>query len=394
MTLLQQLRREWGLLISDPWLRAFVSWVPLLLFFILWWIFSAGIPRDLAIGIVDLDHSDLSRTLVRHYDSNPLLRVSGQYESVRQGSRDLRSGKINALVVIPSALKRDVISGHPPQVTAFYNTQFILIGKLISSGLQFSQGTFSAEIDIVKAMIHGDVISQAVAASVPVSAQITPLFNLSSDYAQFLASALIPAIWQVLIVLVTILALSREIRLQGLASWLEDSPFKAIVGKLLPYTFILWLHGAIFLYFMYGVLNWPMNGHWEILLLSQLLVILASQAVALLVFLVVQNTDLALSFAAAYTAPSFAFMGITFPATDMNTLALIWRDLIPVSHYMQIQLYQANHGASIQTALPQIGALMLFFIAFLLAWQWTVYVILKSHKSHKTHVKTAGVYKV
>ena len=201
-------------------------------------------------------------------------------------------------------------------------------------------------------MIHGDVISQAVAAAVPVSAQITPLFNLSSDYSQFLASALIPAIWQVLIVLVTMLALSRELRLQGFASWLMDSPFKAIVGKLLPYTFILWLHGAVFLYFMYGVLNWPMNGHWGILLLSQLLMILASQAVALMVFVIVQDADLALSFAAAYTAPSFAFMGITFPATDMNTLALIWRDLIPVSHYMQIQLYQANHGASIETALP------------------------------------------
>jgi len=174
VTFFQQIRREWGLLVSEPWLRAFVSWVPLLLFFILWWIFSAGIPRDLAIGIVDLDHSDLSRTLVRHYDANSLLSVSGQYESVRQGSRDLRSGKINALVVIPVNLKRDVISGHPPQVTAFYNTQFILIGKLISSGLLVAQGTFSAEIDVVKAMIHGDVISQAVAAAVPVSAQITP----------------------------------------------------------------------------------------------------------------------------------------------------------------------------------------------------------------------------
>ena len=394
MTILQQLRREWGLLVTDPWLRAFVSWVPLLLFFILWWIFSSSIPRDLAIGIVDLDHSDLSRSLVRHYDSNPVLSVTSQYESIRQGSRALSSGKINALVVIPSNLKRDVITGHPPQVTAFYNTQFILTGKLISSGLLVAQGTFSAEIDIVKAMIQGDVIDQAVAAAVPVSTQITPLFNLKSDYAQFLVSALIPAIWQVLIILITMLALSRELRLQGFASWLADSPFKAIVGKLLPYTLILWLHGAVFLYFMYGVLNWPMNGHWGVLLLSQLLVILASQAVALLVVVVVQNADIALSFAAAYAAPSFAFMGITFPATDMNTLALIWRDLIPVSHYMQIQLYQANHGASIQTALPQMGALMLFFIAFPIAWQWVVYVILKSPKTHvKTHVKTTGADK-
>ncbi|NOQ78039.1 MAG: ABC transporter permease, partial [Gammaproteobacteria bacterium] len=248
VTLAQQVRREWGLLVTDTWLRASVSWVPLLLFFILWWIFSAGIPRDLAIGIVDQDHSDLSRSLVRHYDSNPVLYVMSQYDSVRQGRFALSTGKINALVVIPSGLKRNVMTGHPPQVTAFYNTQFLLTGKLVSSGLEIAQQTFSAEIDIVSAMIQGDVISQAIASAVPVSAQITPLFNTNSDYAQFLASAVIPAVWQVLIILITLLALSRELRLQGLANWLKNNPLKAIAGKLLPYTIILWFHGAIFLY--------------------------------------------------------------------------------------------------------------------------------------------------
>ena len=389
MTLFQQLRREWGLLITDPWLRAFVSWVPLLSFFILWWIFSAAIPRDLAIGVVDLDHSDLSRNLVRHYDANSVLRVSNQYESISKGSMALRSGEINALVVIPSKLKRDVITGHPPQVTAFYNTQFLLTGEVVSSGLQFAQGTFAVKIDIVKAMMHGDVLDQAIAAAVPVRGQITSLFNSNNNYAQFLASAIIPAFWQVLIILVTIVALSRELRLHGLASWLGNTPIKAMMAKLLPYTLILWVHGAIFLYVMFVVLNWPMNGDWGILLISQLLTILASQAVALLVFVIVQNADLALSFAAAYSAPSFAFMGITFPATDMNTLAQIWRDLIPVSHYMQIQMYQANHGASIETALPQMGVLILFFIGFPIAYQWVIHIILNAHKSD-VHSARAG----
>ena len=391
MSVFQHLRREWGLLITDPWLRAFVSWVPLLLFFILWWIFSAAIPRDLAIGVVDLDHSDLSRSLVRHYDANSVLRVSNQYASVREGSFALRGGEINALIVIPAKLKRDVITGHPPQVTAFYNTQFLLTGEVVSSGLLFSQETFAVKIDILKAMAHGEVIDQAIATAIPVSGQITALFNSNNNYAQFLASAIIPAFWQVLIILVTIVALSRELRLQGLASWLENNPIRAIVGKLLPYTLILWIHGAIFLYVMFYVLNWPMNGDWRILLISQLLTILASQAVALLVFVIVQNADLALSFAAAYSAPSFAFMGITFPATDMNVLAQIWRDLIPVSHYMQIQLYQSNHGASIETALPQMGALVLFLICFPLAYQWIIHLILKNHKSdvHSVSVEQA-----
>jgi len=52
--------------------------------------------------------------------------------------------------------------------------------------------------------------------------------------------------------------------------------------------------------------------------------------------------------------------------------AQIWRDFLPVSHYINIQLYQANHGASVSTALPQLGALLLFSVAFLLAYQLAV----------------------
>jgi ABC-2 type transport system permease protein len=170
------------------------------------------------------------------------------------------------------------------------------------------------------------------------------------------------------------LALSREMRLQGLAAWLGEQPLAAIAGKLLPYTAILWLQGIMFLWFMYGLLDWPMNGSWDILLLSQLLTVLASQAMGLLLFLVVKNSARALSLAAAYTAPSFAFMGVTFPATDMIVPAQIWRDFLPISHYINIQLYQANHGASIFTALPQIGALLLFSVAFLLAYQLAIHI--------------------
>lgn len=111
-----------------------------------------------------------------------------------------------------------------------------------------------------------------------------------------------------------------------------------------------------------------MNGSWDILILSQLLMVLASQAMGLLLYLLLKDAARALSMAAAYTAPSFAFMGVTFPVTDMTVPAQIWRNFIPVSHYIDIQLHQTNHGASAYSALPQMGALLLFLIVFFLAY--------------------------
>jgi len=373
-TLQQQIRREWHLLLSDAWLRAIVSWIPLLLFLMMWWIFSAGLPRDLAIGIVDLDHSDISRGLIRQYDAHPSLSVSRQFSDVNSGSRAMRNGEINALLVIPYKLKAQIIAGQPPQVTAFYNSQFLLTGNIIAGALTQAHGTFGPKLEVLNAMANGNIGEQALGAAVPVATQSTALFNINTNYANFLVSALIPSLWQILIVVITMLALSREMRLQGLANWLGEKPLIAIAGKCFPYTLILWLHGIISLWFMYGLLGWPMNGSWEILLLSQLLMVLASQSVGLLLFLLVKNSARALSLAAAYTAPSFAFIGVTFPATDMTFPAQIWRDFIPVSHYIKIQLYQANHGASVLTALPQIGGLLLFSVAFLLAYQLAVQI--------------------
>lgn len=376
----QQIRREWQLLLSDAWLRALVSWLPLLLFLILWWIFSAGLPRDLTIGVVDLDHSDLSRALIRQYDAHPSLRVSRQFSDVNTGSQAMRNGEINALLVIPYEMKKHIITGRPPQVTAFYNSQFLLTGNMIVSALQQAQGTFGARLEVMNAMMSGKVGAQALAAAVPVGTQVTALFNINTNYANFLVSGLLPSLWQILIVIITMLALSRELHLQGLAAWLGEQPVAAIAGKLLPYSLILWLQGLAFLWFMYGFLGWPMNGSWDVLVLSQLLMVLASQAMGLLLFLLVKDPARALSLAAAYTAPSFAFMGITFPATNMNLPAQMWRELLPVSHYINIQLYQANHGASVSSALPQMGALLLFFVAFLLAYKLAVRIKQQAQK--------------
>ena len=157
----------------------------------------------------------------------------------------MRNGEINALLVIPYELKKHIVNGRPPQVTAFYNSQFLLTGNMIASALAQAHGTYGAKLEVMSEMVKGNVGVQALGAAVPVGTPATPLFNINTNYANFLVSGLIPGIWQILIVVITMLALSREIRLQGLADWLSEAPLAAIAGKLLPYTIILWLHGMV-----------------------------------------------------------------------------------------------------------------------------------------------------
>ncbi len=372
--------REWHFLKKDHWLMSLVTWVPICLFILLWYIFSAGLPRNLSIAVVDLDHSQMSRSLIRHYDANPMLRLERQFISINKGQKALMAAEVNALIVLPAKMEADTRIGRPPQITVFYNAQFLLIGKLIASAVLQSQGTFNAKVSALQAYSQGKVGVQALGAAVPVSSQITALFNINNNYAQFLVTAIIPAMWQILIVVVTLLALTREIRLQGITSWLSHNPVRAMLAKLWPYTLILWLHGLLFLLGMYVILDWQMNGSWLVLILTLLLMVIASQAMAILLFMLVKDSARALSLAAAYTAPSFAFMGVTFPATDMTLPARIWRELLPVSHYIEVQIAQASHGASTTSALPQMFNLLLFCGAFLPALLLAKRLVNKSNK--------------
>jgi len=358
--------REWRVLWRDPWLLALVSWVPLLLFFLMWAIFSQGIARDLPLGVVDLDKSRISRALIRHYDASPALATTSHYLDVQEGAAALRAGEIYGLVILPANLEKQTMLGRPPAVDAFVNSQFLLIGKLINSALLQAQGTFVGKIEIAKNLATGaPVFDRALATAMPIASQVTPLFNSNNHYAQFLVSAMLPAVWQILMVAVTVLSLAAEQRRDGLQEWLGASPIKALIAKFLPLILLFWLHGLLFLWGMYIFLGWPMHGNWTLLLFAQLVTVCASLAAASLFFFLTLDAARGLSLAAAYTAPGLAFMGVTFPVTDMTLPATLWRSLLPISHYIEIQFGQVNYGAPLQAAMEPLQHLALFVVPLL-----------------------------
>ena len=369
---------EWHHLIGDPWLLSLVSWLPPLCFLIIYLIFSQGLARDLSIGIVDLDQSRLSRGMIRYYDASPTLAVNESYPSLQEGIRALRGGTIYGLVLLPLDMEKNAIRGRVPKVEAFYNNQFLLIGKLVKSAVLGVHTTFVAHIDTVKNLgTKSPVIGQAMAAAVPISSQMRPLFNQNNNYAQFLVSAIIPALWQIFIVMTTVLCIAAELRREGLASWLGSQPARALFFKLVPYTLLFWLHGISYLLTMFTYLGWPMHGNLGYLIFCQLLTVCACQAVGALLFFLSKDPARSLGLAAAYAAPGLAFMGVTFPATDMTLPARIWRSLLPASHYIDVQIAQVNYGAPVSLSLPQIKNLALFILPGLI-------VLLLAYKTVQT----------
>ena len=356
--------REWRLLWQDPFGRALASWLPLLLMGILCWIFSAGLARDLKVGLVDLDQSVLSHQLAYSLDASAGLKVARQFDSIAEGANALRGGDIYALVVLPDHLERDARQGTQPRVTVFNNGQFILIAKLVNSALAQVVGTLNGQVGVLTAMADGKALPGALGQAVPINSQVTALYNLNASYAQFLLSAILPAVWQILVVLYGLNALARTDRL-GL-DWTTKGVWFGLWRTLLPHVLIGWGWGLLWMLLLFKGFAYPMHGSWLVLTVGLGLASAACVSMGAFFYAVIRDPARALSLAGAYTAPGFAFMGVTFPVSAMGDFAQFWRSLLPISHYVELQIGQTNYGQPLAAALPQFGALLLFLLPLLL----------------------------
>ena len=359
---------------SSWYMLGFISWMPLLGYGLIIAIFLEGVPRDLPIGIVDHDASQLSRMQLSNIESSATLKIKKQYNSVKSAAYDLKDGTVYAFVIIPEHFEHDLRKGMQPTITVMLNTQFILMSKILHSALTTVLLNGAATIDFVTTLVEEQRPEMAKSAVAPIQMQITPFFNTYNNYFLFLVSAMLPALWSIFIVLTILISLGEMFKNAREKAWLEGSDFSlsaALVGKMLPYVVVQMAWGLGIVYFVYGVMPWPFAGSWILLTAAMFLTVLVYQLIALAFYALKFEYASALSFGAVFTAPAFAAMGITFPLMNMGGIAVAWHDLLPISHYIHIQISQANYGAPLASVGTAFLALSLFLlITPLVYWRY------------------------
>jgi ABC-2 type transport system permease protein len=199
--------------------------------------------------------------------------------------------------------------------------------------------------------------------------QVRPLCNTYQNYFLFLVSALLPSIWQIFIVVSTLVSFGSMFKANKQREFFKDKNIEsAIVGKLLPYTFAYLILGVAYLFYIYGTLGWEFQGSFVVTIFGMFLTVVAYQGVALLFFVTGFDYARSLSLGAVYTAPAFAFLGVTFPVLNMNSFALFWRDLLPIAHFVELQISQANYGAPISLEIGKVFTLFTFWIVYIVVF--------------------------
>jgi ABC-2 type transport system permease protein len=357
---------------SSPYKMLMLFVAPLFTFVLIIAIFYKGVVRELPVGVVDMDRSALSSELKFSINSSPSIEIYESFNSMNEASKALQDNQIYSIIYIPGNFEKNIITQQDTKVSAFINSQFILIGKSIAGELQNIFVRLGIEVDVLKNLIKDKNIDIAMSESLPVQIQQNYFFNEYKNYTLFLVSALLPSIWQIFVMISAIIAFGVTFKEKRVAKWLVLSNrnlFVAIWAKLLPYTLIMFFVGSLCLVYLYMYEPWPMQGSWAFLLFSLFITTLAYQMIALMFFAVLFDYAAGLSVCAFYAAPAFAYIGITYPEQNMSIFASIWHKLLPISYYMQIQIEQSNYGSPLHVSISHLYAIALFFVfSFLITY--------------------------
>lgn len=383
-------------LAKNPWDLAMVLWIPLTTVLLIWWIFSQIQITDLPIGVIDNDHGPIANTAVRYLEANPNLTVKQLYHTPAAAKAAILQRDIYAVVIIPEDFSRNISSSKPAPIILQVNAQYGTHSGIIQTSVQSVIGTLSAGVEMKRLVKQGMAPSQAAIAYSPISIQRISLFNAATDYQQFLASTVIPALLHILAMVIGATTIGRELRDKRIGRWyrfidgsrahltlppnneLQYNAADKVSNR--PLSTPTNVNISVLMSALLGKYFWPLLAYslWSVLALwlaapqqaiatsalmvtyiSLVLLMMLSFWLGAIFTLSSFSLRMGLSATGFISAPSYAFAGVTFPYVAISKNAQHWSDVLPLTHYLKLHIAQLQMQAPVMISLPILYGLTL-----------------------------------
>ena len=340
------------------------SWVPLLAVLLTWSLFWSGVPRGLPIGVLDADHSSVSRQLTRWLAAAPGLQVAARFDDETAMQLALRRGEVMAALVVPQGFARELKTGRGAHAALLHNAQFATHSGLIQRDVRSVAGTLAAGVEIVSREKRGESPLAAKAAFEPMRTSLVAQYNTALDYEPFLATTLVPALLQIFAMVAGAWGVGRELRDRTVGAWISagGTGLAALIAKWwLPWA-ALTLVELAFVAALAGARDWHPAGPLAPVLALHALMLAVYVVLGGLAALAARSLRTALSAAGFITAPAFAFAGVGFPLMAMPAGAKAWAMALPLTHVLAAQTAVWQIGAPASRAAPVAAALLLALV--------------------------------
>ena len=323
-----------------------------------------GLPHDIPVGVVDLDQSSVSRNFVRQLDATQLSEVI-RYGSFDQAREALISGRISATCVLPEGLGEDIGANRQPKITFYVNGLYFVSGALSWKSLLMMVNLTSGAVQREVLRAKGFNEAQIMDMIRPVDIDTHQIGNTTTNYSYYLCNILLPAILEMVVIIILIYSLGAELKFGTSRHLLETaggSLTNALAGKLIVWTGVFTAIGFILVTLFYHWLHFPMAGSIWNMFVAIFLLVLASEAIAIFILEMLPIPRLALSAGALYSVLGFSLAGFTLPVEAMTPWLRGLAAAFPIRHYYLFYVQEAIFGAGFAGWWKEVIYLLLFLL--------------------------------
>lgn len=337
--------------------------IPLLGTFFFLNLMKSGLPTPVPVAVVDLDHSKMSRQLIRTLRTNQLTTITHDAESFNEAMRMVQSGETMGFFLIPADFQKDANSGKSPTLSYFCNLTYFVPGSLSFKG--FKTVAVSTTGGLAVAKLVGAGLSDDAAGTLvqPMAIQQNPIGNPWMNYNYYLSVSFLAGLISLLVMQTTAASICYEIKNGTSRRWLDTSGgsiFVAITGKLLPQTVIWSIVGIAIEAILFKFCHFPLNNHAMHMIVAMVLMVIACQSVAVIYCCMVPNLRLSLIFCSLTGILAFSVAAFSFPVASMYPAVGIFSYILPVRYFFEIFSDQALCGFPIYYSRYYYVALLIF----------------------------------
>ena len=309
-----------------------------------------GLPSRIPVGVVDLDNSTMSRQITRSLAAEMLIDITESPESYADAMKSIRAGHTYGFFYIPRGFQKDTYGGSRPTISYITNMSVFVPGTLsykafttIAVNTAGDVVTSTLDASGVSAMLGGDGSS----ALMPLRLDTHPIGNPSTNYSIYLSPSFLAGLMALLVMVVAVFSITSEIKWGTSTEWLataRGSMATALAGKLLPQAVIFIAMGIGIEALMFTYLEFPMHCPAWHMILAMVLLVVSSQALALVIVEAVPNMRLAIIMVSLIGILSFSIAGFSFPVDKMYGAIGIFSYILPIRYFFLIYIDQALNG--------------------------------------------------
>ena len=320
-------------------------------------IFGHGQMENLPVGVVDADQTSLSRSIVRMVDATPELQVTKQYANETEARKAIQRKKIYGYLLIPSGIK---------SLCYYYHNAMLSVGGELHSTFETILKQISVTPIVTEAVGLGESQTNITSFLVPISEEEMVSYNPNRNYAIYLSQPFFFVFLQVLLLLVTTYALGSESKFGTSYEWLQMAKGNigiAVIGKLLPYTFIFMVMGVLANVVFFNWMKMPLPCSLWVMIGITILFILATQALALLLYAIFPVLSLIISVVSMIGSLGATLSGVTFPVDFMDTPVYWASFLFPIRHFVEVVQSLLYLGGTFSNYWTNLVVLLLFILS-------------------------------